>query len=45
MATDRFKAHCSVRGWIFHNLSGGGISADCSSLGGGISVERSGDPP
>ena len=45
MATDRFKAHCSVRGWIFHNLSGGGISADCSSSGGGISVERSGDPP
>ena len=43
MATDLFKAHCSVRGWIFHSLSGGGISADCSPSGGGLSVERSGD--
>ena len=47
MAIDIFKAHCSVRGWIFHSLSGGGISADCSlSLGGGgggggVSVEPS----
>ena len=47
MATDRFKAHCSVRGWIFISLSGGGMSADCSvSLGGGgVSVERSADSP
>jgi len=46
MAIDIFKAHCSVRGWIFHSLSGGGISADCSlSLGGGgISEEHSGYP-
>jgi len=43
MAIDLFKAHCSVRGWIFHSLSGGGISADCSSSGGGISLERSSD--
>ena len=49
MATDLFKAHCSVRGWIFHSLFVGGISADCSlSLGGGgggggggVSVEPS----
>ena len=45
MATDLFKARCSVMGWIFFSLSGGGISADCSlSPGGGISVEHSGDP-
>ena len=47
MALDLFKAHCSVRGWIFHSLSGGGLSADCSLSmggGGGISVEQSGDP-
>jgi len=45
MAIDLFKAHSSVRGWIFHSLSGGGISVDCSlSPGGVISVERSGDP-
>ena len=45
MAIDLFKTHCSVRGWIFHSFSGGGMSVDCSLLpGGGISVERSGDP-
>ena len=45
MPIDLFKAHCSVRGWIFHILSGGGISADYSlSPGCGISVEHSGDP-
>ena len=46
MVIDLFKAHCSVRGWIFHRLSGAGISADCSlSVGAdGISVEQSSDP-
>ena len=43
MSTHRFKAHCSIRGWISNRLRGGEISADCSS-GGGIWVECSGDP-
>jgi hypothetical protein len=46
MATARFKAHCSVRGWISDRFAGGGgISAVCSSSsGGGISADRSGVP-
>ena len=43
MDTDLFKEHYSVRGWIFQSLFGGGISADFSPSGCGISEERSGD--
>jgi hypothetical protein len=31
LATDRFKAFCSIRGSIFGSLSRGGIAADSSS--------------
>ena len=41
---DLFKAHCSVKGWIFQYLLWGGISADSSpsaGAGGGISDDPS----
>ena len=44
MTMDLFKAHCSVKGWIFQCLLWGGILADSSpsvGAGGGISDDPS----
>ena len=42
MATRLFKAHCSVRGWIFHRISESGMWADFSLTVGAGGI--SGDP-
>jgi hypothetical protein len=44
MAIDLFKAHCSVRGWIFQFIWGWNISRLFVVAGGGVSVEHSGNP-